>query len=56
MPGKIKQVGLTAPVLYGMDNWVILEDWSNPLNTVNRVVLRAEVATCVLVLTPFVAI
>ena len=53
--GGVEQVALRARVHDEANNWPILTNYSNAINTVKRAAMLAEAATCVPALTPFVA-
>ena len=51
--GEVAQAALHARMHYEVKHWLILTDWSDAFNTVERPAGRTEKATCVPALTTF---
>ena len=54
VPGGVEHVGRRARTLHQTGNWLVITDFSNAFNTVNKTAVLVEVVNCVPALTPFV--
>ena len=55
VPGGVEHLGFRQRALHDTDNWLVLTDCSNTVNTINSTVVLQEMNNLVQALTPFIA-